>query len=31
MDKLIVNFILNGREERISCNQDDNLSDIIKS
>ena len=31
MDKLIVNFILNGREERIRCNKDDNLSDIIKS
>ena len=31
MDELIVNFILNGREERIRCNKDDNLSDIIKS
>jgi len=31
MDELIVNFILNGREERIRCNKNDNLSDIIKS
>ena len=31
MDELVVNFILNGREERIKCNKNDNLSDAIKS